>query len=108
MPTKKSKRTWRPREETLQTAEFKKAHAEALAKRKKKRCAHGHDLKDPQNVHAGTLLRTGKIMCNACWQGYAEKSRAKKAKPKATRKPKHPKAPKPKTAPVATTPEAKQ
>jgi len=78
MTTKKAKRGWRPRAETLATAEFKKAHAKALAARKKKTCKHGHKLSDPNNVHAGTLLRTGKIMCQRCWEGYAAKYRKPK------------------------------
>ena len=54
----KTKRGWRPREETLVTAEFKRAHADALEYRKKKTCKRGHDLRKPEHVHAGTLLRT--------------------------------------------------
>ncbi|HXP48056.1 MAG TPA: hypothetical protein VN810_12345 [Terriglobales bacterium] len=73
----KAKRGWRPREETLATVEFKRAHAKAIEARKSSRCKHGHDLKNPENVHAGTLMRTGKIMCQKCWLGYAAKKSRK-------------------------------
>jgi len=74
MARKKPKHGWRPRSETLASAEFKRAHAKAIEARKKKTCKHGHDLRNPEHVHAGTLLRTGIIQCYTCWLGYAKRS----------------------------------
>ena len=67
------------REDSFKTAAFKKAHAKALAAKKEAgtplACKHGHDLRKPTHIHVGTLLRTGKLMCNTCWEGYAKKAK---------------------------------
>jgi hypothetical protein len=54
------------RAKIIGSAKFKKAHKAALAKRESTKCAHGHDLANPANVHTGDLFREGKVTCRTC------------------------------------------
>ena len=59
---------------------FKKAMAKDIKARPHyKKCKHGHNMRNPKNVHVGDLRRTGKRTCKVCWQASSEKYLAKKA-----------------------------
>jgi hypothetical protein len=62
------------RAQAIKTPEFVKALRKDLEARPDyKRCAHGHDMTNPKNVHVGDLMRTGKRTCNTCWLGQQAK-----------------------------------
>jgi hypothetical protein len=70
------------RDAVLSSKRFKKAFAAALAKRRKHRCAHGHDLSDPDHAHVGDLFRTGHLTCWTCWRAQSAAYVAEAAEPR--------------------------
>jgi hypothetical protein len=84
----KAKKTGKPevtalRTKLLASAKFKAAHKAALASRNERKrstmCPDGkHDLKRPEHVHGGYLLREGGLLCRTCWIAkYARKPKTK-------------------------------
>lgn len=73
------------RAKLLVSPKFKAAHAKALAARDERKrstmCPDGkHDLRKPEHVHTGYLLREGGLLCRTCWIAkYARKPKAKTA-----------------------------
>lgn len=62
------------RADAVATIEFKeKMDADIAARPTVQACKHGHDLTNPEHIHVGDLMRTGKRTCNTCWKAAAAK-----------------------------------
>ena len=49
------------------TIEFKQKMQADIDARPVRTCKGGHDLSNPEHVHVGDLMRTGRRTCNTCW-----------------------------------------